>query len=224
MKNHYLSEFLKLSCSGQLMELFSQAGNPYKEITESMSAYKNIKEFTDVKDPEEIYIMIGDGSLALTAALFVFLTKGQVISVDPKLNITKVLEWERRENVRRFIACNVKFQNLSNNKAYLPSKPYHLICVHAHVDLEELNEYLPNWKYIYSNPCCNPHEQTFSIQYQKAHNISVAKAGYDTESLSPKNMVFIYENRNVGESNNEDSVEEYGGHDSWAWSELHDTD
>jgi hypothetical protein len=178
------------------MELFSQAKNPYKEITESMAAYKGIKEFIDVKDPKETYIMIGDGSLALTAALFSFLTKGQVISIDPKLNTEKVFEWGRRENVRRFIAYNVKFQDLIIKRDCIPSMPYHLICVHAHVNLEELNEYLPHWKYLYSNPCCNPHEQTFSVRYQKAHNISIVKAGFDTENISPKNMVFIYENKN----------------------------
>jgi hypothetical protein len=224
MKNQYLREFLKLNCSGQLMELFSQSGNPYKEITESMAAYKNIKEFTDVKDPEETYIMIGDGSLALTAALFAFLTKGQVISIDPKLNTAKVSEWSSRENVRRFIAYNVKFQDLIINRDYIPPMPYHLICVHAHVNLEELNECLPHWKYIYSNPCCNRHEQTFSVQYQKTHNIDIVKAGFDTENLSPQNMFFIYENKNTAICGAEKESREEGYGDSWAWSELHDTD
>jgi hypothetical protein len=246
------------------MELFSQSGNPYKEITESMAVYKNVKEFIDVQDPKETYVMIGDGSLALTAALFAFLTKGQVISIDPRLNTTKVAEWRRRENVRRFIAYNVKFQDLLYYRNYIPPKPYHLICVHAHVNLEELNECFPYWKYIYSNPCCNPHEQTFSVQYQKKHNIGIVKAGYDTENLSPKNMVFIYENKNIEKPNkdypmgefrdcndcgcqpgdclscsdvtknmftpkkepveNESREEEHEGYDSWAWSELCDTD
>ena len=34
MKNRYISEYLKLKCSGQLQELFSQSMNTYKEITE----------------------------------------------------------------------------------------------------------------------------------------------------------------------------------------------
>jgi hypothetical protein len=185
------------------MELFSQSANPYKEITESMSAYKNVREFIDVKDPGETYIMIGDGSLALTAALFVFLTKGQAISIDPKLNIGKVLAWKEREKVERLIVYDTKFQDMPMSIRNISDKPSHLICVHAHVNLEELNEYLPYWKYIYSNPCCNPHEQTFSVQYQKARGISVVKAGYDTENLSPENMVFIYENKNIAKSDGE---------------------
>jgi hypothetical protein len=182
------------------MELFSQASNPYKEITESMSAYKNMKEFIDIKDPKETYIMIGDGSLALTAALFVFLTEGDAISIDPKLNLKRVCLWREREKTRKIYFCQTRFQDFAeNNEHYIPinieKDPYNLICVHAHVNLEELHRSLPNWKYLFTNPCCDLHAQTFSVQYQKSHNIATVKAGFDTENLSPRNMVFIYENK-----------------------------
>lgn len=163
MKNHYLSGFLKLNCSGQLMELFSQSANPYKEITESMCAYKNAREYINIKNSSEIFIMVGDGSLALTGSLFAFLTNGDALSIDPKLNLEKVCHWREREKVKRIHFCSTKFQEFAENfRNYIPMDikkyPYNLICVHAHVNLEELHKFLPNWKYLFTNPCCNPHE------------------------------------------------------------------
>jgi hypothetical protein len=184
------------------MELFSQSANPYKEITESMCAYKNAKEYINIKNNSETFIMVGDGSLALTGSLFAFLTRGDAVSIDPKLNLEKVCLWREHEKVQRIHFCSTKFQEFAENfENYIPMDikkyPYSLICVHAHVDLEELHACLPNWKYLFTNPCCNPQEQTFSIQFQKMNNISVKKAGYDTQNLSPKNMIFIYENNNI---------------------------
>jgi hypothetical protein len=190
------------------MELFSQSANPYKEITESMCAYKNAKEYIDIKDPAETFLMVGDGSLALTGALFSFLTKGDSVSIDPKLNLEKACLWREREKAQRIHFCSTKFQEFAENfRNYIPmdieNYPYNLICVHAHVNLEELHECLPNWKYLFTNPCCNPREQTLSVQFQKMNNISIKKAGFDSENLSPKNMIFIYENKNSAGGKND---------------------
>jgi hypothetical protein len=190
------------------MELFSQSANPYKEITESMCAYKNAKEYFDIKNSAETFLMVGDGSLALTGALFAFLTRGDAVSIDPALNLGKICSWRDHEKVRSIHFCPTTFQEFSENpRSYIPmdiiSHPYHIICVHAHVNLEELHKCLPNWKYLFTNPCCSPQEQAFSIQFQKINNISVKKAGFDTENLSPKNMIFIYENNNSAEGKND---------------------
>jgi len=191
LKNKYISEYLGLACSGQLQELFSQSANPYKEITESMSAWKNCREFIDPKDKKHTYFFIGDGSLCLTGALFAFLTKGYCFSIDPNINFEKVLAWGEREQVKRLIGYKEKYQDIG---VFENLKNYDLILVHAHVNLEELVKHFPHFRYLYSNPCCNPCEQTFSLQFQKENDISVIKAGYDKFSLSPKNMVFVYKN------------------------------
>ena len=195
-KNHYISEYLKLGCSGQLQELFSQSGNPYKEITESMSAWKNMKEFIDPKDKNHAYFFIGDGSLCLTGALFAFLSKGTHTSIDPAINTKKVDEWMQREDVRNFYFYKCKFQEI--DKFFISShiKNIDLILVHSHVNLEELIKYFPHWRYLYTNPCCNIQEQTFSIQFQKDNNISTVKSGFDKYNTSPQNMIFVYKNHN----------------------------
>jgi hypothetical protein len=195
VKNHYISEYLKLKCSGQLQELFSQSANPYKEITESMSAWKNIKEYIDIKDKTHTCIFIGDGSLCLTGALFAFLIKGKCISVDPNINIEKMEMWNERENPRHFQWFKGKYQEIDMQNQ---RECYDLILVHAHVELEELVSHLPAWRYLYTNPCCKPQDQTFSVQFQTENNISILKAGYDKSSLSPKNMVFLYKNNKQG--------------------------
>jgi len=194
VKNHYISEYLKLKCSGQLQELFSQSSNPWKEVTESMSAYKNVKEFIDVKDGSITNIFIGDGSLCLTGALFSFITKGQSVSIDPKINMNKVAEWQSREKVKRLLKIDSKFQNIPLPWDPIKKSNCNLILVHAHVNLEELVSHFPNWNMLFTNPCCNPFEQTFSVQFQKENDISVLRAGYDKFNLSPKNMVFVYKN------------------------------
>jgi len=194
MKNKYISEYLKLDCSGQLQELFSQSANPYKEITESMSAWKNCREFIDPKDETHSYYFIGDGSLCLTGALFVFLTKGHCVSIDPAVNGVKMASWSQREEVRRLRWYKMKYQDIKHTSL---ARNYDLILVHAHVNLEELARHFPHFRYLYTNPCCNPYEQTFSVQFQKENDISVLKAGYDRYSLSPKNMVFVYKNNKL---------------------------
>lgn len=191
MKNHYLSEYLKLKCSGQLQGLFSMSANPYKEITESMGAWINMREYINPKDENHSYFFIGDGSLCLTCALFAFMTKGKCFSVDPVINVKKVMEWSEREQANRFIAYKQKYQDIGMSKTVTG---YDLILVHAHVKLEELADYFPNWRYLYTNPCCNLLDQTFSVQYQQENAVSVLKTGYDKSNLSPKNMVFIYKN------------------------------
>jgi hypothetical protein len=111
MKNPYVNEYLKKNCSGQLQSLFSLSNNPYKEITESMAAFENMRDFIDVKDPEHVYLCIGDGSLCLTGALFVFCTHGYIVSIDPAINRDHVDRWADREKVKRFQFIRKKYQD-----------------------------------------------------------------------------------------------------------------
>jgi hypothetical protein len=152
-----------------------------------------MRDVIDVTDKNNTFICVGDGSLCLTGALFAFLTKGQIISIDPAINFEKVALWTQREHVQRFRFYKMKYQQYlkSLNESYI------LILVHAHVNLEELVYNFPAWKYIYTCPCCNPIDQTFSITYQKKHNISVVLAGRDTEMITPKNDVFVYRNNAI---------------------------
>jgi hypothetical protein len=188
--NHYVREYLKKNCSGQLQELFSQSHNPYKEIAESMAAFRHMQAVIDVTDENNVFLCVGDGSLCLTGALFAFLTKGVSISIDPNINYEKVMQWIKKEQVRRFIFSKIEYQKYH----HYSTDPYNLILVHAHVNLEELINHFPNWRYLYACPCCNPIDQTFSLKFQRENDISVVLAGRDTEMITPKNDVFIYRN------------------------------
>jgi hypothetical protein len=189
--NRYVKEYLRKDCSGQLQELFSQSSNPYKEIAESMAAFEHIRDVINIKD-NNTFFCIGDGSLCLTGALFAFLTKGLSISIDPNINLEKVQTWIERERVKRLLFYKIRYQNCPSWDG-----TYNLILVHAHVNLEELAQHFPNWRYLYTCPCCNPIDQTFSVAYQKKHNISVVLAGRDTEMITPKNDVFVYRNNKL---------------------------
>jgi hypothetical protein len=189
--NSYVREYLKKDCSGQLQELFSQSNNPYKEISENMAAFAHLRDIVDITDEHNTFMCVGDGSLCLTGALFAFLTKGNVISIDPVININKVSSWMERERVKRFMFYKMKYQQIGGW-----NEPCIFVLVHAHVNLEELAAQFPGWKYIYTCPCCNYEEQTFSLAYQKKSNISVVLAGRDTSMITPKNDVFIYRNNN----------------------------
>jgi hypothetical protein len=188
--NHYIREYLKKNCSGQLQELFSQSKNPYKEIAESMAAFRHMQDVIDVTDENNVFICVGDGSLCLTGALFAFLTKGLSISIDPNINEERLTSWVKKENVQRLCCYKEKYQDYFVQQ----HSQYDLILVHAHVNLEVLIHHFPNWRYLYTCPCCKPIDQMFSLTFQRDNDISVALAGRDTEMITPKNDVFIYRN------------------------------
>jgi len=213
VKNKYIDRYLKFQCSDQLQGLFSQSANPWKEITESMGAWANIKDLIDPQDKNHAYICVGDGSLCLTGALFAFLTKSQCVSIDPIVNDIKMMTWLQRERVERLKWYRKRYQDTAG---VIPDgcKSYDLILVHAHVNLEDLIKHFPNFRYLYSNVCCNPQEQTFSIQSLNDNNISVVKAGYDKANASPENMIFLYKNNNfvtpeIDADAYEDEVDKY---------------
>jgi hypothetical protein len=156
-----------------------------------MAAFEHMANVIDVKDPKNFFLCIGDGSLCLTGALFAFLTKGIVESIDPKINHEKVYSWIQQENVRHLGVFGTTYQEYGYMNVSCD-----LILVHAHVTLVDLVKYFPAWRYIYTCPCCDPVHQTFSKEYQKEHNISTILAEKDPNIDSPKNEVFIYRNNN----------------------------
>jgi hypothetical protein len=193
----YLNDYLEKWCSCDLHSLICQSRNPAKEISESMGAYVNLKSFIDRKDAHHHYIFIGDGSLAITAALFAFLTKGKCIAIDPLLNNDKVNLWLHEKQVSNFFCFKTKFQDFAEDRLYefTSNEKYTLICVHAHIDLVQLIDYFPNWDYLYTNPCCYKEKQTFSLAIQKERDIEVVKYCIDENILSDKNEVVVYKNK-----------------------------
>jgi hypothetical protein len=193
MGTQYISEYLRKKCSGQLQELFSLSGNPMKELSESMAAYKALSKVKDTRDENYACICVGDGSLCLTGALFAFMTKRKVYSIDPLINEGRFTAWMSRENAERISMLKLKYQEAAPLIGGLETA-YDLVCVHAHVELEDLVSRFPRWRYLYTNPCCRPLEQTFSPQFQYGRKIQTVLAGRDENILSEKNEVYVYKN------------------------------
>lgn len=194
----YLNSFLEKKCAGDLLYLFHQSKNPAKEISESYGAYRNMKEFINVNDLSAANICIGDGSLCMTGVLLSFLTKNFNICIDPLINKIKMDDFVEKKNVKRFMTIKSKFQDVNINlKEDFFIDSYNIICVHAHVNIEEVVKKFPNWNYLYTNPCCKRDKQTFSLKFQRENNIVPVLAGVDHEILSDKNEVIIYKNGRV---------------------------
>ncbi|MDD5358303.1 MAG: hypothetical protein PHX80_04100 [Candidatus Nanoarchaeia archaeon] len=189
----YINELLKKDCFPQLHPLFVKSNNPEKEISESMAALKHLSSFVKIID-ETMNFHIGDGRYCRTAALFTFLTKSWNTSIDPIINVARVTVWENEEKVNdHFDIFAGKFQDYEWEDR---EKPCNLVCVHSHIVLKDLIKHFPHWRYLYTNPCCNPRQQIFDIQTLKQNNISVLLAGADNKILSEKNEVYLYRNNN----------------------------
>jgi hypothetical protein len=187
----YVREYLKKSCSAELQSLASTLGNPTKEISESMAAVSHLRKFISLGGNMN-YAVIGDGSRCLTGALLAFLTKGNVWSVDPAINMPVVTNWIAEHGVLRFKPVPKKFEDVQIENP--DRNPVTLVLVHAHVSTSRVIQKFVNWRFIYVNPCCYPETQILSTSYQDKFGIQCIYAGIDDNIASEKNMVFIYHN------------------------------
>lgn len=185
--NKYVDRVLRSESAPVLLEIFKQVESPSKELSESYAAFHNLKKFVHVGDSE--WLHIGDGSMARTAAIFAFFSKGTQSSIDPALNLDKVHEWINKYDVERLDIYKSKFEDLYTPKN---NRKYNICLVHAHVNVEEVDKKFPNWEYLYTNPCCHEQQQIFSKKYMQDHNIECLLDKIDLGILSDKRRVVIY--------------------------------
>ena len=182
----YVDKVLRSSSYEELMWICMNPDSPTKEISESYGAFSNLKRFTRINDNN--WLHIGDGSMARTAAIFTMFSKSENYSIDPNIAIPGKLEtWINKHNIKRLYPVKSKYE-----EADLQLDNYNIVCVHAHVDLEEVDSKFPNWTYLYSNPCCYPQKQSFSDEYMKEHNIVLLLDKIDLGILSERRRVLIY--------------------------------
>jgi len=185
----YINWMLKRSCYEELNELFRDCDSPAKEISESYSAFHQLKKICRLDQLN--WLHIGDGSRARTAALFTFLTKSSNVSIDPNIRNDIITDWITKWGVKNFYIRQNKFEDISlpdlNN-----DKEYAITCVHAHVNLEEVDKKFPNWKYLYTSICCYPSKQKFSKEYMKENNIIQIVNKLDMNILSERREFVIY--------------------------------
>jgi len=185
----YIDWLLKRSCFEELRELFVDCDAPAKEISESYSAFHQLKKICNISNLN--WLHIGDGSRARTGALFTFLTKSSNLSIDPLIRCDLLNDWVMKYRVKNFNYYKYKFQNVID-VSFNNNKEYAITCVHAHVNLEEVDKKFPNWKYLYSSVCCYPSKQKFSEQYMRDNNIISIINKLDMGILSERREYVIY--------------------------------
>jgi hypothetical protein len=189
--NAYVGEYLKKDCSSELQNLASTLNNPAKEISESMAAISHLRRFINPGGNMN-YVVIGDGSRCLTGAFLAYLTKGNVWSIDPVINMRIVQSWMTANNVLRFKPVKKKFQDVRIEG--MDNNPVTLALVHAHVSTVQALQKFSNWRFAYINPCCHPETQILTASYQDKFGIQCVYAGIDDKIISEKNRVFVYHN------------------------------
>lgn len=186
----YLDKVLRSNSYEELMWRFKDADSPSKEITESYAAFSNMKKICRVNLFN--WLHIGDGGYARTAAIFAFFSKSLNLSIDPALNMVKYTQWRDKFNVERLVGLNCKFSEVKNFTELDKNKFYNICCVHAHVNLEKVDQHFPDWKFFYTNPCCYPQQQEFSSDYMKENKIHKIVDKLDMGILSERRRVIIY--------------------------------
>ena len=185
--NRYVDRILKSDSFEVLYHRFKYADYPSKELSESFGAMENLKTVCRIDD--YTWLHIGDGTYTRTAAIFAFFSKSYNYSIDPKINIQKFTEWAFKYKVQNLMPLKTKFEKITDT---FDSRKYSICCVHAHINLVDIDKKFPNWNYFYSNVCCYPERQTFPQCYMSENKI-IKVLDYDDYSiLSDKRRVVIY--------------------------------
>jgi len=206
----YVDKVLRSNSYEELHWRFTEAHKPSKEISESYAAFHWMKKYCRVED--FIWLHIGDGAYTRTAAIFAFFSKSFNLSIDPMINVKKFFDWQDRFNVKNVAINQHKFEELTeeqllifmkNSKIYrhvegdFSNKSYNICCVHAHVNLEDLDKQYPNWNYMYTNPCCMPGKQKFSKEYCLKNDIEVLIQKKDMSILAKDREIVVYRNNRI---------------------------
>lgn len=142
----YVNQFLKLKCSGDVLNIVSPMGNPEKEITESMAIIKRIKSIL-IGSPLEYTVYDLCAGNALTSVLSAFL-----LPVKEVIAIDKRERYRPFEKVKKF---SYQFQNIYEVEVYGPMSI--LISVHPCQELakEVIRQFFVSQsQYLFLMPCC----------------------------------------------------------------------
>lgn len=177
----YLNEFMRMKCAPELLarRIFPNA----KEITESMGAWHAVREHVLPRvpvlrnDPNVLVHCVGDGTTPRTGALFAFLSRWQVYSIDPRMRDS---QWK----VARLHTFSERIEDFFNQG----TSPLNLIVhVHSHASLQasvnNLTSVGGGCRYLVNIPCCR--KADLDMEPIAAYN--------DPAILSPRNRVEVYD-------------------------------
>lgn len=141
-----------------------------------------------------VCIVPGDGIGPRTGLMFALLTKWQVISVDPIMNIGALPELPSN------LTC------IKGKVEDIDLKPYQgfncvSVHVHSHANYEELwkkfEEISPNAFHIgYSNPCCVGYQHTLDNHEESGTTLWTKAQPRGLKQLTPKCEVYVYVRNN----------------------------
>jgi len=204
--SRYIDKVLRSDSFEELWWRFKDADYPSKEISESYAVFSNMKKVCIINNFN--WLHIGDGGYTRTAAVFAFFSKTLNISIDPMINVNKFFDWSTTYDVKNIMIEQCKFENLTEEnllrfinetsvhrndvKGNFQNKPYNIALVHAHVKLDEVDKQFPNWKFLYTNPCCMPQTQIFTKKHMRENNIIEIVNKLDLGISSHQRNVVIY--------------------------------
>jgi len=144
----YLNEFVQMRCAPDLLkaQIFPDA----KEISESMGMYSAMRDILphlgwQWADPSISIVVVCDGHTPRTAALFAMRSKWQTYSIDPCLR-------NRQWNINRLTCYRCKVEACP---LVVTGKTV-LIMPHAHVNISDCLNVVPNVNAVIALPCCFP--------------------------------------------------------------------
>lgn len=198
--NPYLEELLiNSNCAPDVLPFFGNYKNTKirnKEITESMGCYVAVRDFSgfNVKDPEVLCFVVGDGSYPRTASIIAHMTSFDVISIDPEMNIDWFLKHKQYKAsldrpVRRLEVFKAKIEDC---KMAWDAKKFLLVLPHSHANLKTCLQVIDHPCTVVNLPCCVrfPNQLTYP---KCAH-----KFGYinyeDPNIMSGKRKIHIWKN------------------------------
>jgi len=193
--NKYVDRVLGSNSFEELWWRFKGADSPSKEISESYAAFSNLKKQCIIKDYS--WLHIGDGAYTRTAAIFTFFSKTKNYSVDPLINEERFHLWREKYDVQNIHISKTKFENFEHDF----KSPYGITCVHAHVDLEDVDKKFPDWAFLYTNACCFPTKQMFSQKYMLENKIIKMIDKYDLGITGHERRIVVYKNTRFRDKN-----------------------
>ena len=189
----YLDEFIKLKCAPDLLinKLFPNA----KEITESMAAFnayrKNLMFNYPPNEEHTTCLVVGDGVVPRTGAVFAMRTKFNVISVDPEMRLK--YNYYLHENIKQLFLVKAKAELISwvNWLSYI--KKIIIVAVHSHAPLDKLIKRIEETAdikefAIISMPCC--YED--NIEHLDAINKIISYNDYGIHSEKRRINIYKY--------------------------------
>lgn len=173
----HVARFFKFDCAVDIMarKLFPNI----KEISESMGAFNAVKEHLnyDSNDESVTVVVVGDGNTPRTGSIFAFMTKWNVISVDPIMNVSDGYG-ENTFDIKRLLTFKSKIENM-----IIIEDKVIIVCVHSHAKTSNCLKHVNGrQRSLVSIPCC------FKPDIDQKPDVTYIDHGI----LSPKNEVMIW--------------------------------